>query len=119
MKGYLSDREIAAKWKVSERWVNQYIRQGCVPGVERFGKSWAVPENAEKPERKRPGVKEGKKSIYFFDVWLALANIKTEWRFDCLYEHLVESYPRLTLIRSRPVWNPNPGLPCLPERYRR
>ncbi len=47
MKGYLSVREIAAKWKVSERWVNQYIRQGRVPGTERSGKSWAVSENSE------------------------------------------------------------------------
>ncbi len=68
MNEYLSVREIAAKWKVSERWVKQYIREGRVPGAERFGKSWAVPENAEKPERQRPGVKAGKKLIYFFDI---------------------------------------------------
>lgn len=103
MKGFLSVREITAKWKVSERWVNQYIREGCVPGAERFGKSWAVPENAEKPERQRPGVK--KEIKIFFDIWLALPNIKKERRFDCLHEHLVESYPRLTLLRCRPVWD--------------
>lgn len=61
MKGYLSVREMAGKWKVSERWVNQYIREGRVPGVERFGKSWAIPEDAKKPERQKPGVKTGKK----------------------------------------------------------
>ncbi len=57
MKGYLSVRETAARWNVSERWVNQYIQEGRVPGVERFGKSWAIPEDAEKPERRKPGVK--------------------------------------------------------------
>ncbi len=57
MKGYLSVREIDAKWKVSERWVNQYIWESRVPCVERFGKSWAAPENAEKPERQSPGTK--------------------------------------------------------------
>ncbi|MBR3016901.1 MAG: helix-turn-helix domain-containing protein [Clostridia bacterium] len=61
MKGYLSVREIAAKWKVSERRVNQYIQEGRVPGTERFGKSWAIPEDAEKPERQKPGKKAGKK----------------------------------------------------------
>lgn len=58
MKGYLSVKETARKWKVSGRWVNQYIQEGRVPGVERFGKSWAIPEDAAKPERQRPGAKK-------------------------------------------------------------
>ena len=57
MKGYLSAKEVARKWNISVRWVNQYIQDGRVPGVERFGKSWAIPENAVKPEKQKPGVK--------------------------------------------------------------
>ena len=49
MKDYLSIRETSYKWGVSERRVNQYVAQGRIPGVERFGRSWAIPENAEKP----------------------------------------------------------------------
>lgn len=49
MKGYLSIREISYKWGVSERRVNQYCTQGRIPGAERFGRSWAIPENAVKP----------------------------------------------------------------------
>ena len=49
MKGYLSIRETSYKWGISERRVNQYVAQGRIPGVERFGRSWAIPENAEKP----------------------------------------------------------------------
>jgi hypothetical protein CLOST_2283 len=49
MKGYLSIREISYKWGVSERRVNQYCTQGRIPGAERFGRSWAIPEDAEKP----------------------------------------------------------------------
>ena len=49
MKGYLSIREISYKWGVSERRVNQYCTQGRIPGAERFGHSWAIPENAVKP----------------------------------------------------------------------
>ena len=45
------------------------------------------------------------KEISFFDIWLAIPNIKKERRSGCLYEHLVESYPRLTLMRYRPVWD--------------
>ncbi len=58
MKGYLSAKEVARKWNISVRWVNQYIQDGRVPGVERFGKSWAIPENAVKPEKQKPGVKK-------------------------------------------------------------
>lgn len=57
LKGYLSVKETAEKWAVSVRWVNQYILEGRVPGCEKLGRSWAVPENAEKPERMAPGVK--------------------------------------------------------------
>lgn len=49
MKGYLSIRETSYKWGVSERRVNQYVTEGRIPGVERFGRSWAIPETARKP----------------------------------------------------------------------
>ena len=58
MKGNLSAKEVANKWSISVRWVNQYIQDGRVPGVERFGKSWAIPEDAVKPEKQKPGVKK-------------------------------------------------------------
>ena len=53
MKDYLSIRETSYKWGVSERRVNQYVAQGRIPGVERFGRSWAIPEDAEKPTNTR------------------------------------------------------------------
>ena len=53
MKGYLSIREISYKWGVSERRVTQYVAEGRIPGAERFGRSWAIPENAKKPEDPR------------------------------------------------------------------
>ena len=49
MKGYLSIKEAARKWGISERWVNQYCTDGRIPGAERFGRSWAIPDTAEKP----------------------------------------------------------------------
>ena len=49
MEGYLSIREAAEKWGVSERRINQYCSQGRIPGAERFGGSWAIPEGAKKP----------------------------------------------------------------------
>ena len=49
MKGYLSIREASYKWGISERRVNQYVAQGRIPGAERFGRSWAIPDDAVKP----------------------------------------------------------------------
>ena len=42
---------IAKKWNVSERSVRNYCAQGRVPGAFLTGKTWNIPENAEKPER--------------------------------------------------------------------
>jgi Fic family protein len=48
---YLSVTEIAKKWNVSERSVRNYCAQGRVIGAFITGKTWNIPENAEKPER--------------------------------------------------------------------
>lgn len=48
---YLSVIETAKKWKVSERSVRNYCAQGRVNGAVLIGKTWNIPENAEKPER--------------------------------------------------------------------
>ena len=58
MKGYLSVREISYKWNVSERWVCKLAQDGRIPGVERFGWSWAIPEDAKKPADSRRKTKE-------------------------------------------------------------
>lgn len=48
---YFSVAEIAKKWNVSERSVRNYCAQGRVAGAFLTGKTWNIPENAEKPER--------------------------------------------------------------------
>lgn len=58
MKGYLSVRETSYKWNVSERWVSKLAQDGRIPGVERFGRSWAIPEDAEKPADPRKNSRE-------------------------------------------------------------
>ena len=49
MNRYLSIREAAEKWGVSERRIHHYCSEGRIPGAQRFGKSWALPADAEKP----------------------------------------------------------------------
>ena len=46
---YITAREAAKKWGVSERRINQYCAEGRIPGAERFGGAWAIPAGAEKP----------------------------------------------------------------------
>ena len=48
---YLSVVEIAKKWNISERSVRNYCARGRVQGAFLTGKTWNIPEKAEKPER--------------------------------------------------------------------
>ena len=52
-KGYISVREASCRWGVSGRRGNQHCAEGRIPGASRFGRSWAIPENAEKPSDPR------------------------------------------------------------------
>lgn len=51
--GYLSVSEIAKKWRLSERAVRNYCAQGRVSGAFLTGKTWNIPEDAQKPSRVR------------------------------------------------------------------
>ena len=48
---YLSVADTAKKWNISERSVRNYCAKGRVPGAFLTGKTWNIPENAEKPAR--------------------------------------------------------------------
>lgn len=49
---YLSVSQMAKKWNMSERGVRKYCAENKIPGAFLTGKTWNIPENAEKPERK-------------------------------------------------------------------
>ena len=48
---YLSVAEIAERWGVSERTVRNYCAAGKIPGAFLTGKTWNVPDNAQRPKR--------------------------------------------------------------------
>lgn len=48
---YLSVADMAKKWNLSERSVRNYCAKGRVAGAYLIGKTWQIPENAEKPAR--------------------------------------------------------------------
>ena len=57
---YISVAEAAKKWGISERSVRNYCAEGRVDGAELIGKTWTIPENAEKPGRKKKASAEPK-----------------------------------------------------------
>ncbi len=50
--GYLSVSQMAKKWNMSERGVRKYCADGKIEDAFITGKTWNIPENAKKPERK-------------------------------------------------------------------
>ncbi len=54
---YLSVREIAERWNVSERSVRNYCANGLIVGAFLTGKTWNIPDTATKPTRKNAKIK--------------------------------------------------------------
>ena len=55
---FITVKEAAEKWGLSERRLQTMCNDGTLPGVKRFGHSWAIPADAERPVDKR--IKSGK-----------------------------------------------------------
>ena len=49
MLDYMSVQDAAIKWNISERRIQKLCEEKRINGVIRFGRSWAIPKNAEKP----------------------------------------------------------------------
>ncbi len=54
---YISVEEAARIWNLSERSARNYCSQGRVPGAFLEGKTWKIPANTEKPDRKARHIK--------------------------------------------------------------
>lgn len=50
---YISAKEAAEKWGISERRIQKLCEGKRIEGVVRFGHAWAIPKNAEKPSDRR------------------------------------------------------------------
>ena len=48
---YVSVAQMAEKWRISERSVRNYCAHGRIVDAKLIGKTWYIPENAQKPER--------------------------------------------------------------------
>lgn len=57
---YLSVSDIAKLWNMSERSVRNYCATGKIPDAFLTGKTWNIPENAVKPDRKNKHIDKPK-----------------------------------------------------------
>ena len=65
---YLSVSQMAKKWNMSERGVRKYCAEDKIPGAFLTGKTWNIPENAEKPKRKNKKMCEFRKKAHIFSI---------------------------------------------------
>lgn len=61
--GYLSVKDTAAKWKISERSVRDYCQKGRIAGAFLIGKTWSIPDDAVKPSR-TPALSNQPRTLY-------------------------------------------------------
>ena len=50
---YISVKQAAAKWEISDRRVRVLCENGQVEGAMKVGKTWNIPESAKKPRDPR------------------------------------------------------------------
>ena len=55
---YMTISEASEKWGISRRRIQFLCTEGRIDGVVKFGRQWAIPENADKPSDAR--IKTGK-----------------------------------------------------------
>lgn len=53
IKSYMTVSEVAEKWNINKRTVQIMCADERIEGVTRFGKSWAIPSDAKRPNDKR------------------------------------------------------------------
>jgi hypothetical protein len=50
---YVSAQELADKWGVTRRWIQNLCIQGRIEGANKIGNMWLIPFNAERPKDDR------------------------------------------------------------------
>lgn len=102
--------EIAKKWNISERSVRNYCAHGRVPGAFLTGKTWNIPENAEKPERSN---KRKEQPITLLDILQEekaskyAGGIYHKTQIDLMYNSNYIEGSRLTHDQTRYIFETN------------
>lgn len=65
---FLSVAEVAKLWSMSERSVRNYCAEGRIPGAILVGKTWMIPSDAAKPNRKARNSNSKKTLLYILKL---------------------------------------------------
>ncbi len=49
MEGYMTIKETAEQWSLTERRVQKMCSDGKIEGVQKFGNAWVIPADAKRP----------------------------------------------------------------------
>lgn len=58
MNGYMKVSDASVKWGISNRRIVTLCNEGRIDGAIKFGNTWAIPDDTEKPKDER--IKSGK-----------------------------------------------------------
>lgn len=50
MENYLTIKEVAEKWNLTPRRVQKMCADGVIDGISKFGRSWVIPSDAQRPK---------------------------------------------------------------------
>ena len=106
MKGYLSVEQFAEKCDLSVRRIQVLCSEGRIPGAEKIGNVWFIPENATKPNAKKPGVKP-KKDLYVLSLFSGCGGMDLgfEGGFSVLKKSVNKSiHPHWAIKAVSPNW---------------
>ena len=62
---YISAAEASEKWGVSLRQVQRLLAGGRIPRAKKYGRSWMIPHDAEKPADPRKGTDPRERTFSF------------------------------------------------------
>ncbi len=60
---YMSVKEAAERWGISERYVQRYCIEGRIEGASKFGGAWTIPLDAQKPADMRKSAQKAAKNL--------------------------------------------------------
>lgn len=109
---YISTKDAAEKWNISDRRVRILCKEGKIPGVILEGKSYRIPENATKPVDGRYSVPDSFLYLKWEDEIIGIIDVQYNVRF--LYPGFNEVVSVYTCGRS--TWSHDEFVSFLAER---